>query len=146
MGGDDRCDQRPSTYQCVRKYVKWYIKLFFYVFDMCIVNSYLLHVELTGTRLTLLDFWLKLVAALPESSALPAYCRRGRPRSLDSPACLLGRHFPSYLPVTKQKKDHTVNALCAHRKDTQYQCETCSVSLCVVPCFKDYHTKGEFTR
>ena len=79
MGGVDKSDQRASTYQCVRKSVKWYKKLFFYVLDMCVVNSYLLHVHLTGTRFTLLDFWLKLVAALLESSELPAYHSRGRP-------------------------------------------------------------------
>ena len=79
MGEVDRCDQRASNYQCVRKCVKWCKKLFFYILDMCIVNCYLLHIELTGLRLTLLDFWLKLVAALLESSALPAYRKRGRP-------------------------------------------------------------------
>ena len=46
MGGVNRSDQRGSTYQCVIKCVKWYKKLFFYILDMCIVNSYLLHVEL----------------------------------------------------------------------------------------------------
>ena len=46
MGGVDKSDQRASAYQCVKKCVKWYKKLFFYVLDMCIVNSYLLHVEL----------------------------------------------------------------------------------------------------
>ena len=71
---------------------------------MCIVNSYLLHVELTGKRLMLLDLRLKLVAALLESSALLVYRRRGRPRSLDNPARLLGRHFPSYLPATEVKE------------------------------------------
>ena len=44
--GIDRSDQRASTYQCVRKCVKRYKKQFFYILDMCIVNSYLLHVEL----------------------------------------------------------------------------------------------------
>ena len=44
--GVDRSDQRASTYQCVRKCVKWYKKLFFYILDMWIVNSYLLHVEI----------------------------------------------------------------------------------------------------
>ena len=104
MNGVDRSDQQASAYQCVRKCVKWYKKLFFYILDMCIVNSYLLHIELTETRLTLLDFWLKLVAALLESSALPAYRLRGRPQSLESPARLLGRHFPSYLPATEAKE------------------------------------------
>ena len=150
MGGVDRSDQQASTYQCVRKCVKWYKKLFFYVLDMCIVNSYLWHVELTGTRLTLLDFRLKLVAALLKSSALPAYRRRGRPQSLDSPACLLGRHFSSYVPATEAKeRSQRRCAVCSskgNRKDTQYQCEICSVSLCTVPCFKNYHTKSDFTR
>ena len=46
MGEVDRSDQQASIYQCVRKCVKWYKKLFFYVLDMCIVNSFLLHIEL----------------------------------------------------------------------------------------------------
>ena len=133
MGGVDRSDQQAKPYQCVRKCVKWYKKLFFYVLDMCIVNSYLLHVELTGTRLTLLDFRLKLVAALLESSALPAYHRRGRLRSLDSPARLLGRHFPSYVPATEAKERLQRRcAVCSskgNQKNTRYQCEICSVSL-----------------
>ena len=150
MGGVDRSDQRASPNQCVRKCVKWYKKLFFYVLDMCIVNCYLLHVEVTGARLTLLDFRLKLVAALLESSALPAYRRRGHPRSLDSPARLLRRRFPSYLPATEAKERPQRRCIvCSskgNRKDTRYQCETCSVSLCIVPCFEDYHTKSDFTQ
>ena len=152
MGGVDRSDQRASTYQCVRKCVKWYKKLFFYIVDMCNCEffSFACRMYRDNTRITLLDFRLKLMAALLESSALPAYRRRGRPRSLDSPARLLERHFPIFLPPTEAKeKPQRRCAVCSSKgiqKETRCQCETCSVSLCVVPCFKDYHTKSDFTQ
>ena len=42
----DRFNQRASTYQCVRECVKWCKKLFFYILGMCIMNSYILHIDL----------------------------------------------------------------------------------------------------
>ena len=101
------------------------------------MNSNLLHVEFTGTRLTLLDFWLKLVAALLESSALPAYNRSGRPQALIVQlTCLEGIFLATYLQQ-RQKKDHSVEALSAHQKETE-RIRDINVKpvLCAVPCFK----------
>jgi len=30
---------------------------------------------------------------------------------------------------------------CGQRKHTVYKCATCDMSLCMVPCFEEYHTK-----
>ena len=150
MGGVDRSDQRASTYQCVRKHVKWYKKLFFYVLDMCVLDSYLVHRELGGAKFTLLAYRSKLISELIDSSSLPAYCRRGRPSSLDNSTCLLGRHFPEELPPTqcqeKPRRRCTVCTAKGSRKDTRYQCDKCQHALCIHPCFCEYHTKTDYTK
>ena len=42
MGGVDASDQMAATYRFVQKYVKWYKKLFFYLLDIVVLNSYYL--------------------------------------------------------------------------------------------------------
>ena len=42
MGGVDRFDKLSATCRSVRKHVKWCKKLFFYLVDIAIVNSFLL--------------------------------------------------------------------------------------------------------
>ena len=46
MGGVDRSDQLASCHNCVRKFVKWYKKLFLYIFDLCLVNGFRVFKEL----------------------------------------------------------------------------------------------------
>ena len=60
MSGVDRSDQQASIYQCVRKSVKWYKKLFFYVLDMCVVNSYFLYIELNWSKAHAALFLVKI--------------------------------------------------------------------------------------
>ena len=38
MGGVDRADQYASTYCFLRKSLKWWRKLFFWGFEMCVIN------------------------------------------------------------------------------------------------------------
>lgn len=92
MGGVDISDQMAATYCSVRKYVKWYKKLYFYVFDMAVLNSFFTYKELGG-KLKIVDYKIKLVKEILSSCVLPKYSTRGRPHSLPSPARLSGRHF-----------------------------------------------------
>ena len=46
MGGVDRSDQLAASHRSVRKFIKWYKKLFFYFFYMCLVNAHCLYKEL----------------------------------------------------------------------------------------------------
>ncbi|KAK6178647.1 hypothetical protein SNE40_011175 [Patella caerulea] len=144
MGGVDISDQMSATYHSVRKYVKWYKKLFFYIFDMAVLNSFFIYKELGG-KIQLLDYKIKLVKEILVSCVLPTYSTRGRPHSLPSPARLSGRHFPEALPSTEKTinpcKRCTRCYSTGQRKETRYQCDICKTPLCVHPCFKDYHTK-----
>ena len=60
MKGVDLADQLASSHRSVRKSIKWYKKLFFYMLDVCLVNSYIVHKELGGTE-QYLSFRLTLV-------------------------------------------------------------------------------------
>ena len=149
MGGVDRSDQQASTYQCVRKCLKWYKKLFFYVLYMCIVNSYLLHVELTRIRLTLLDFQLKLVATLFESSFFQLTTEEDVLKALIVQFTCLESIFLAIYPQPRQKKDHSIDALCAHQNKTK-RIHNINVKPVLCPCVL-YHasritTRSDFTR
>jgi hypothetical protein len=43
MDGVERSDQYCATYAFIRKFLKWWRKLFFWCFEVCIVNSYILY-------------------------------------------------------------------------------------------------------
>ena len=45
MLGVDRFDQRMSYYQFVRKSVCWWMKVFFWMLEVAVVNSYILYSE-----------------------------------------------------------------------------------------------------
>ena len=140
-------DQFVSTYASVRKHVKWYKKLFFYFLDLTIMNSYLLQ-KFLGGKQCLLEFKLSLVRLILESCTLPVYHMRMRPRSLPSPQRLTGRHFLMPIPKTGKKQYPTKRCIVCKKHDkrveSRYQCDSCLVSFCVHPCFKDYHTKLDY--
>ena len=150
MGGVDRSDQIAATCKSVRKHTKWYKKLFFYMIDISIVNSFLLFKKLHGGIQTLPQFKVELARQLLQSADIPDYSSPGRPRSLPTPDRLRGKngHFLENNPVPEGRKAFykrcTVCLKHGTRKETKFQCDKCKVPLCPVPCFKDYHTKTNF--
>ena len=48
MGSVDNLDRRNTFVECAQKTIKWYRKLFFYVLDVAVFNSYVVHRQLTG--------------------------------------------------------------------------------------------------
>ena len=112
MKGVDLADQLhasshihvASSHRSVRKSIKLYKKLFFYLLDVCLVNSYLVHKELGGTE-QFLNFRLALVKEIFESQfpSLPTYRTRGRPYRLPGQNRLFGRHSTVELPPTEKR-------------------------------------------
>jgi hypothetical protein len=68
MGGVDRVDQILSYYSPLRKSIKWYRKVVFHIFDLCIGNAYHIYKHLGGRNPQL---WFRkqvirgLVSAVP---------------------------------------------------------------------------------
>ena len=75
--------------------------------------------------------------------------------------CLTEKHFPSYLPPTETKSrpsrrcvvctvpvgtKRTKGVPDTKRHETRFGCTPCGVALCVVPCFRLYHSHTDYKR
>jgi hypothetical protein len=73
------------------------------------------------------------------------YCRKSDEQD---PQSLVERCFPVYVAAMQNKQ--YITRRCAvydarkTRRESRYHCEEYDVGLCVVPCFKIYHTQAHF--
>lgn len=153
MGRVDRADQAITFYPVVRKQQKkYYKKIFRHLMEQCLWNAYVLYKQRADKPLSHADFTWKMVdeiLAVHHPSALPAKTGR-RSATVVNPLRLTGRHFIDYCPPTENKQNPTrMCVVCCSkvdqsrkkiRKETRYYCPDCDVGLCLVPCFKIYHT------
>jgi hypothetical protein len=91
-----------------------------------------------------LDFLLTLAESLSSMGGVVEPATRGHLSKSPKPSRLLGRCFPDMVPGTSKKK-HTRRCVVfwandGKRKESSYWCSNCEKALCVVPCFKVYHT------
>lgn len=153
MGGVDLSDQLQQYYGLFRKTRKYWKKLFFYLFNLIITNSYILHKKFTENKLSQYDFRLSLVHSfLSEAENAPTPAKRGRKSTGDIPRRLTERHFPSFIPAAPgSSRKHGLRDCSAcnvpanrrlgfKRKQSSFQCVECNRTLCVPDCFNAYHT------
>ncbi len=81
MNGVEKADQYTTYYSFVRKSKKWWRKLFFWLFEVAVVNSYILY-KITAPRpSTHLEYRRRLVDALASRHIMAAPPRHvGCPR------------------------------------------------------------------
>ncbi|UYV60146.1 hypothetical protein LAZ67_1000131 [Cordylochernes scorpioides] len=150
MGTVDQTDMLLSSIGCLRKSLKWYKKLFLHFIDTSLLNAYSLYLVNTGKRPSFAEFHINLIGQIIEKyHEARVQVHRGRPStSEDRPLRLIERHFPSLVPPTEKKKNPTryccVCGANKKRKESRYMCKDCDVALCVVPCFKTFHTIKNF--
>ncbi|XP_022095908.1 piggyBac transposable element-derived protein 4-like [Acanthaster planci] len=141
MGGVDKSEQLAASHRAIRKSMKWYKKLFFYLLDLTLVNSYCVHLAV-GHRLSFLDFRLQLVRELLDEP-LPHY-RPQRDAPPVSNSRFVGRHFPIVVGKTDYGEyRYRRCVVCSSkglRKKTRHECDSCNMPLCIDPCFREYHT------
>ncbi|CAF1017113.1 unnamed protein product [Rotaria sp. Silwood1] len=147
----DKADMQISLVVYLRKSIKWYRKLFFYMLDLSVYNSYLLYKINTKKKRKFVDYRLQLIREILQTYSVPKPTI-GRPALTNLPTRLTGRHFPSLIPQTTNKENPQRKCVvCAHtdrrprrRTDSRYICEDCDVALCVVGCFEEFHTLLHF--
>ena len=106
------------------------------------VNAYILYCYNTPKKehMTHLKFRLAVARALlEEAQPVPALRYQPPPAAANVPLRLTGRHFPEPAggrPDCKVCSDRAAG----NRKQTQWQCKTCKVAMCIYPCFERYHT------
>ena len=93
MSGVDISEQYMAYHAALRKSMKWSRKLFFHLFNMIILNSYLLNVKF-GKRMGKQDF-IEYIATYLVKTSIEHVSLPGRSTfSPDSNSRLVERHFP----------------------------------------------------
>nr|CAH7740638.1 unnamed protein product [Callosobruchus chinensis] len=137
MGGVDRFDQYHANYSISWKSRRWWMKIFYYLVDASIVNSYVLYRETLKKKnpsakpLSALQFRSQLADDL-----IGSFCQRQKP----GPPSKKKSQGSSHLPV---KGTYRRCVLCSSSKKKQTRsniiCELCNVALCK-DCFAPYHS------
>lgn len=141
MGGVDKADQLAVYYCFQRKSIKWWKKVFFWLLETAVVNSYILYKEATQKPMKHIVFRRSLIKSLISYSNPSERPRPGRRRSSDSIERLQqGRHYSA----KGKRRDCVVCSNRSHgqRHLTVYYCKTCSDCPPLHPeeCFQVYHT------
>ncbi|XP_020298636.1 piggyBac transposable element-derived protein 4-like [Pseudomyrmex gracilis] len=141
MGGIDNIDKQLSITETIRKTMKWYQKLFFHFVDLALANAHVLYNQKVEKKLSFPEFRIEVVRRLfnlevhKHSYLAPTHSR------------LTGRHFP--VEISNKGSSAILQRkckLCVMKKikrRSKYECNICHETLCIIPCFKTYHTKSE---
>lgn len=153
MGGVDKSDQLLSYYGFAHRTVKWWRRAAFHLFDMAIVNAYVMHTTSSPSKkLTHENFRIELAKELLLEASVDVTAEMSLPpgrqqNPLPPHARLTERHFPDHLPCggngkILQRECSVCNRKRGRgRKTTTYKCKECNLPMCIVPCFELHHTK-----
>ena len=162
MGAVDRSDQMLQYLAMRRKTLKWYKKVMFHLFDLCALQAYLIYKMQTDKPVLHRVFKRDLVKQIIAPLDLPPVKALGRPRG-DGTAILrfngdFNVHRFAKIQPQKGMKAYPKNCVVCNPGEKKYleqqnkkipartgrqssmECEGCKVPLCVIPCFKIYHT------
>lgn len=154
----DKCDSQLSGTECIRKTVKWYRKLFFHMLDITLLNAYNMWlVEKTiepNKRPKVREFQYSVATQLLQKHCTPREKPRARrngnqPQRIDM--SLSTPHYPVHTDTIQGEKQRKICMVCRHTKKREQKrtrvtimCNQCKVGLCIVNCFRAYHTEKDF--
>ena len=162
MSGVDLSDQYMSFHVALRKSMKWSRKLFFHLFNMVMLNSYLLNKKFGKRKMSKHDYIEYIANYLVDTGYPTLTCVPRRTFNPSNVERLTERHFPKRIPLRNGKLQGIVCRACnftrsqitamgyasqnLSRKTTIYWCEECETPLCITPCFEIYHTVSDYRR
>lgn len=149
MGGVDKADMLLSFYKTKCRSRKWYLRIAFHLFNLCMVNAWLLYREFEGEK-SLLDFTTEVALCLISGNIFSADRQQACEAIHRNPRLSLSMHDN---PITTRhdRFDHwpfQIDSKNAQRckmigctRKTRFMCSKCHVYLCVIgsTCFIDYH-------
>lgn len=155
MGGVDLLDSLLGRYHISMRTRKWYMRLFYHIIDITVINAWLLHRRMHVNSMKLLEFRLELATTLC-AIGCSSSSKRGRPSSevqkqyalkkSKGPAARIPppdvrrdtvNHFPTWNSTRIRCK------LPACPKQTYVMCSKCGVGLCFnkdTNCFMQFHS------
>jgi hypothetical protein len=127
LGGMDRAEHYCSSSGFLKKTLKWWRKLYFWILEVSLVNSFHLYNQQSANlpALSRLEFCKKVIEGLVGDVQNKMSRKRGRPSSKD---CLNGKLYQIQAHERKVTKDC---AVCSNRKvnggrrETSFYCDAC---------------------
>ena len=163
MGGVDLNDQLLNYFTFLRKSTKWSKKLLIHLFNLVILNAYILNRHYGSKKMTQDEYRDNLVKYLLReglkcySIPLPPVMSKKLGKKTISgqdTIRLQERHFITNIPAAEGRKRKRPTRCCfvcsklpglgAKSKRTSYWCEDCGKALCITPCFRLYHTEHDY--
>ena len=145
MMGVDRLDQMATYYSFLRKSVKWWRKVMFWLLEVSVVNAYIVHTtRLKQKPLTHLQFRRALIQGLVSHRLhVPQPLRPGRRVDMSLERM---RPIPHFSEEGDRRRDCRVCRSTSKRRATTYFCLTCSDHPHLHPgkYFRVYHTRVNF--
>lgn len=143
MGAVDRFDQYMSAYSVSQKSRRWWVKLFYYMLDTTIVNSFLLYKESCNAvkkkYMSHLDFRSKLtdqlISDFSSRQRRPTISPMSNKRKDSSGSVQIsGKHLAIKISTYRR----CVSCSKSKEKRSNMACDTCDKVLCK-DCFAKYH-------
>jgi hypothetical protein len=142
MGYDDKADRMTNSYSISRRTCKWTKKLFFRLLDSFILLSS------CGAKLLHRDFRLAHVRNMLEYAGMCRFRPQrplGQPPALSSTIFRLEEANRHHWPTSSvNRMNCRVCSARGKRRSINENREKCDVGLCILGCFKKYHTKARF--
>lgn len=153
----DKADAQISDLKCMRKSSVWYLKLFYHLIDVSILNAFnlwlLRHESAPLKKLKLRVFLNAVCMQLLEEYGVPTKIRRGR-CSVNMPDRVKGpsdRHFLKHTEMINGRRRSLECYVCKHttrrpqkRTRVNVVCNECQVALCIDVCFQEFHSLKNF--
>lgn len=152
MGGIDLNDQMLACFPIMRKYLKGYKKLFFYMSDMALFNTYVINKQLQNPgKQSYVNYRIDIAEAILKYVQLPDYTKRVKSAETATPLRLQAQywaHFAKHIDGTPKKQHPTRMCKVCYknkkRSETTWECSKCKVALHVPDCFIKYHTMEHY--
>lgn len=147
MGGIDMADRMVAHYPHALKNKKFYLRIFFHLLNVSIVNAWIVHNTTINKRLSLVDFKISIISTVFDLSKTNRI--RGRPSVTPPPVVIKKRarsgcsaevrldgagHYPD-------KRNFSSALRCRYKHcsaRTRYFCVKCDVPVCP-ECMKGFH-------
>ena len=126
MSGVDLTDQFLQYHSCLCKSVKWSKKFFVHCLNMVILNAHILHKKYSDSKITQCQFRIQLVKHMLSNAQQQPWGIVPVPDPVDSPLCLVDRHFIALLSPYQAKKgvgESTQAALVLYVMSAQRHCQ-----------------------
>lgn len=157
MGGIDKSDMLTHLYKTPLRARRWYVKIFGYVIDLCVTNSWLVYkrdcLKLEEQPMPLKQFRLSVSRSCQEkkflvtrSNSLSKFSPTA-PKQQIVPSSCTAKNNVQHLPIFKDQRQTC--KFCSKKGDihrSRWMCTGCNVALCLNDknnCFTEYHNENK---